>query len=244
MSKKEEVKEYTISNAKDIVESNSTFLLYGKSGVGKTYTTNFLDGKTLYISIDKSEFPLKGNKNIDIVDFDTHNAWTDWNHLMKFLQRTDLTPYKNIVFDNVSELFRAMLGHMGRVGKNNRVPTMMNYQQIDFFIIDSLRYINSLEKRIVYYAWETTDEFQTEGGQIYNRSLPDLRDKILNNFMGLCQVVGKLVTNEKTGNRGYMLAPTNALFAKNQLSSDKFALQEDIFKLGTEEIKEVEDDGV
>lgn len=235
-----------ITNAGDIEESKSTFLLYGPSGVGKTYTLNFLTGKTLYISIDKSQFPLKGNDNIDILNFDTHNAWTEWRKLMEFLGKEDLKKYDNIAFDNMSELFRAMLGHMGREGKNNRVPTMMNYQQIDFFIIDSLRFINSLGKRIIYLAWETTDEIQTEGGQIYHRSLPDLRSKIVNNFMGLCQVVGKLVTNKKTGNRGFMLTPTNSLFAKNQLSADEFCLQKDVFKLGFEELvyKADEQDGL
>src|SRR5699024_11802515 len=125
-----------------------------------------------------------------------------------------------------------MLGNMRRVGNNNRVPTMMNYQQIDFMIIDSLRFINSLNKRVIYTAWETTDEFQTEGGQIFNRKFPDIRPKILNNFMGLCQVVGKLSINHKTEKRGFILSPSNSVFSKNQLDERKGCLQEDEFKVG------------
>lgn len=223
-----------ITSAADIQDDRATYLLYAPPGTGKTYTINFLDGKTLYVAIDKTQYPLKGNKNIDIMDFDTHNAWTEWNELMKWFSANDLSKYENIVFDNVSELFRSMLGNLGREGKNNRVPEMRHYQQIDFFIIDSMRYIQSLGKRIVYLAWEMTDEFQTEGGQIFNRSFPDIRKTILNNFMGLCQVVGKLAINQKSGNRGFILAPSDSVFAKNQLDDRKFCLQEDIFKVGVE----------
>lgn len=221
-----------IINATEITDDRATYLLYAPPGTGKTHTINFLEGKTLYVAIDKTQHPLRGNQNIDIMDFNTHNAWESWNELIKWLSNNDLSKYDNLVFDNVSELFRSMLGNLGRVGKNNRVPEMRHYQQIDFFIIDSVRYINSLNKRVVYLAWESTDEFQTEEGQIYNRTYPDMRKTILNNFMGLCQVVGKLAINHRTKQRGFILRPTNAIFAKNQLDHREFCLQEDIFKVG------------
>ena len=221
-----------ITNAKDIQTDKATYLLYAPPGTGKTHTLNYLTGKTLYVAIDKTEQPLKGNENIDILEFDTHNAWNSWQDLIKWLSKEDLSKYDNLVFDNMSELFRSMLGNLGREGKNNRVPEMRHYQQIDFFIIDSLRFINSLDKRIIYTAWETTDEFQTEAGQVFNRSFPDLREKILNNFMGLCQVVGKLAVNPRTKQRGFILSPTNSVFAKNQLDTREFCLQADVFEVG------------
>lgn len=223
-----------ITSAAEITETRATYLLYAPPGTGKTHTINFLPGKTLYIAIDKTQYPLKGNKNIDIIDFNTHNAWDEWNELMKWFAANDLSKYENLVFDNVSELFRSMLGNLGREGKNNRVPEMRHYQQIDFFIIDSMRYVQSLGKRVVYLAWEMTDEFVTEAGQTYNRTFPDIRKTILNNFMGLCQVVGKLAINHRTKKRGFVLQPSNAIFAKNQLDHREFCLQEDIFKVGYE----------
>lgn len=223
-----------ITSAADITESRATYLLYAPPGTGKTHTINFLEGKTLYVAIDKTQYPLKGNENIDILDFDTHNAWEEWGEFIKWLNKTDISKYDNLVFDNVSELFRSMLGNLGRTGKNNRVPEMRHYQQIDFFIIDSLRFINSLNKKVVYLAWEMTDEFVTEAGQTYNRTFPDIRKTILNNFMGLCQVVSKLAINNRTGNRGFILKPSNSIFAKNQLDNREVCLQEDIFKVGHE----------
>lgn len=229
-----------ITNAAEISEARATYLLYAQPGTGKTHTINFLEGKTLYVAIDKTQYPLKGNKNIDIMDFDTHNAWEEWNKLMKWLASNDLSKYDNLVFDNVSELFRSMLGNLGRVGKNNRVPEMRHYQQIDFFIIDSLRFINSLNKRVVYLAWEMSDEFATEAGQVFNRSFPDIRKTILNNFMGLCQVVGKLSISSRTKKRGFTLHPNNSVFAKNQLDQREFCLQEDVFKVGHESDMDVD----
>lgn len=225
---------FKIENATALTHDDSMYLLYGPSGIGKTHTTHYLTGKTLYVSIDRSEKPLMGNENIDILRFNTHEAWSEWAELMKWFATADLTAYDNVVFDNVSELFRSMLGHMGRVGKNNRVPTMMNYQQVDFMIIDSVRYISTLGKRTVFYAWETTDQWHTPAGQIFNRAYPELREKILNNFMGLCQVVARLRYNEKTDKRFYTLQPSDDTFAKNQLDDRTYCLQEDIFEVGKE----------
>ena len=125
-----------------------------------------------------------------------------------------------------------MLGNLGREGKNNRVPSQANYQQIDFFIVDSVRFLQTLGKRLVFTAWELTDKWDLPTGQQVNRSYPDVREKIRNNLMGLCQVVGKLVVNPETEKRGFILAPNDYLFAKNQLDNRVACAQQDIFKVG------------
>lgn len=220
---------FNITSAKEITEKKATYMIYGSPGTGKTHTLNYLDGKTLYIAVDKTQYPLKGNENIDILDFNTHEAWTEWAELMKFLGTADLSKYDNIAIDNISELFRSMLGNLGRTGKNQRVPEMRHYQQVDFFIIDSFRFMQTLGKKMIFIAWETNDEYHTEGGQLFTRSMPDIRDKILNNIMGLCQVVAKLSVNEKTMTRGFFLKPTNSIYAKNQLDNRPHCKQEGIF---------------
>ncbi len=221
-----------VSNAAEITTNNSTYLIYGNPGMRKTSTANYLEGNTLYIPIDKTQAPLAGNSNIDIVQFDTYEAWTNWNQLMKDLASADLSKYDNLFFDNISELTRSMLANLGRDGNNNRVPSQANYQQIDFFIIDSVRFIQTLGKRVVFTAWETTDKWELPSGQAVNRSYPDIRSKILNNFMGLCQVVAKSVINEETKNYGFILEPSPYIFAKNQLDKRKASAHEDIFKVG------------
>lgn len=222
----------SITNAADISKDTGTYLLYAGPGIGKTSTLKYLDGNALLIDIDHTSHVLQGEKHIDVFKFDSHEAWKKWADLMKDLAKIDLSKYDTIVFDNLSELTHSMLGNMGREGNNNRVPTMMNYQQIDFMIIDSVRFLKGLGKRLVFFAWEDTTEWQTQGGQVFNRSMPMLRDKIRPNLMGLCDVVGKLVMSSKTGQRGYLLSPTDEVMVKNQLDSRDFCLQEDIFKVG------------
>ena len=220
-----------ITNAKDITLDNSTYLIYANPGMGKTSTVKYLPGKTLYVPLDNTHSVLNGCDNIDIVAFNSHDAWASWQELIKWLANADLSKYDNLVFDNISELTRSMLGNLGREGKNNRVPSMMNYQQIDFFIIDSVRFIQTLGKRVLITAWETTDKWELPSGQAVNRAYPDVRDKILNNLMGLCQVVGKLVIRQESQERGFILQPTDYIFAKNQLDDRKGCKQEDLFKI-------------
>ncbi|HDR4883953.1 TPA: AAA family ATPase [Bacillus cereus] len=221
-----------ITNGAEITTNHSTYLIYGNPGMRKTSTANYVEGNTLYIPIDKTQAPLAGNAKIDMVQFDTYEAWTNWNTLMKELATTDLSKYDTIFFDNMSELTRSMLANLGREGNNNRVPSQANYQQIDFFIIDSVRFIQTLGKRVVFTAWETTDKWELPSGQAVNRAYPDIRIKILNNFMGLCQVVAKSIINEETKNYGFILEPSPYTFAKNQLDQRKACAHEDIFKIG------------
>ncbi|HDV6075837.1 TPA: AAA family ATPase, partial [Staphylococcus pseudintermedius] len=171
---------FNISSAKDITTDKSTYLIYGKPGSGKTHTLNFLPGKTLYVNVDKSERPLKGNENVDILNFNSHEAWQEWGDLMKWFaeNKQTLNNYDTIVIDNLSELFRSMLANLGRSGKNNRVPEMAHYQRVDFFTIDSLRFLQSLGKRLVFLAWETNYDFYTPAGQQITQSVPDIRKTI------------------------------------------------------------------
>ncbi len=221
-----------IVNASEITKDNTTYLLYAAPGVGKTSALKYLTGNVLLIDIDHTSHVLRGENHVDVFKFDTHNAWAKWQELVKDLSEMDLSKYDTIAFDNLSELTHSMLGSLGRDGKNNRVPEMRHYQQIDFFIIDSVRFLKGLGKRIVFFAWESTDEWQTQDGQIFNRAYPMMRDKIRPNLMGLSDVVARLTYNPETGNRGFHLQPSNSIFSKNQLDNRKHCLQSEIFNVG------------
>ena len=101
---------------------------------------------------------------------------------------------------------------------------MADYQKIDFMLLRSLRGLNSLNKRIVFTAWETTDLWTHESGQSFNRSMPELRKTINNNFMGLCDVIAKItskVDNDDKITRGFILQPSDSVMAKNRLDDRK-----------------------
>lgn len=226
-----------ISKASDITHDSATYLIYAQPGMGKTTALKYIKGKTLVLDIDKSSTVLAGCENIDIAEIDTHDIWDDWLLAVKELLAGAAKDYDTIVVDNISELFRATLANLGRKGKNNRVPSMADYQRVDFTILDSLRALQKLNKRLIFTAWETSDLWTEPNGQQFNRAIPDIRKSILTNFLGLCDVIGRLVVTEKedgTQKRGFILTPSNNVFAKNRLDDRRGCLVEELVLEGVD----------
>ncbi|MFM0818042.1 AAA family ATPase [Streptococcus suis] len=221
-----------ITKATDIMLNDSCYLIYGNPGFGKTSALKYIPGKTLVIDIDKSSKVLNGCENISIAKVDSHKIWDEWLNVVKELLKGAAEPFDTIVVDNVSELFRACLANLGREGKNHRVPSQADYQRVDFTILDSLRALLQLKKRIVFTAWETSDQWTDENGMIYNRAMPDIRSKILNNFLGLTDVVARLVkktTEDGEEVRGFILQPSASVYAKNRLDDRKGCKVDELF---------------
>ena len=221
-----------IIKATDITLNDPCYLIYGNPGLGKTSALKYIPGKTLVIDIDKSSKVLNGCENISIAEVDTHKIWDEWLNVVKELLKGTAEPFDTIVIDNVSELFRACLANLGREGKNHRVPSQADYQRVDFTILDSLRALLQLKKRIVFIAWETSDQWTDENGMIYNRAMPDIRSKILNNFLGLTDVVARLVkktTEDGEEVRGFILQPSASVYAKNRLDDRKGCKVDELF---------------
>lgn len=226
-----------IKKAIEINQNAATYLIYAQPGMGKTTALKYLPGKTLVLDIDKSSAVLAGAENIDIAEIDTHNIWDSWLSVVKDLLAGEGAEYDTIVVDNISELFRATLANLGRKGNNNRVPSMADYQRVDFTILDSLRALKQLDKRIVFTAWETSDIWTESNGQQFNRAIPDIRKSILTNFLGLCDVIGRLVVTELedgTQKRGFILSPSNNVFAKNRLDDRRGCLVEELVLEGVD----------
>lgn len=216
-----------IKKATDIKTVHGTYLIYGAPGMGKTTSFKFLPGKTLVLDVDRTSKVLRGLENIDILEVSNINTWKDWQDVILELEKNYKGRYDNICVDNISELERCLLSDLGNQGKNMGVPSQGNYQQMQFRLVNSLRYMKNLGSNIILTAWEMSDLYTTAEGQQFNRSYPQLNRKILNNISGLCDVVGKLAIN-KDGERGFILSPTNSYFAKNQLDDRNHCLQEDL----------------
>jgi len=231
MADKKEIVFETVS-AENIQTNNRTYLIYGAPGMGKTTTIKFLPGKTLVLDVDRTSHVLKGCPNIDIMYVDNTNTWEYWEKLIIHL-KDNCEEYDNIVVDNISELERSILSDLGSKGKNKGVPCQADYQYMQFRIVNSLRYMKNLDVNLIWTAWESTDLYTESSGQQWNRSYPQVNQKILNNVLGLCDVVGKLAIN-KDGERGYILSATNSTYAKNQIDSRVGCLQSELVVKGGE----------
>ena len=223
-----------IKKATEISQDQATYLIYAQPGAGKTTAIKYLPGKTLVIDIDKSSAVLAGAKNIDVAEIDTHDIWDSWMETVKELLNGAANDYDTIVIDNISELFRSTLANLGRKGNNNRVPGLQDYQRVDFTIMDSLRALKKLNKRLIFTAWEVSDLWTEPNGQQFNRAMPDIRKSILTNFLGLCDVIGRLIVNEKedgTTRRGFILESSSSVFAKNRLDDRKGCKVEELVKI-------------
>lgn len=229
-----------IIHAKDIKKAQDfSALIYAQPGTGKTSTLKYLPGKTLVVDIDRTTNVLAQEPNIDIVKLDVRTPLESSRTLLKYIHDNLLNQYDNIAIDNLSEFEQAWFGEKANQSKTGKgedmgVPQMNNYNQYTYFLPDMVRYINSWPGvNKIYTAWEATRQIDTPSGQTYTQFIPQIREKIVTNIMGLMNLVGRMVISDKTKKRGFILAPSNAVYAKNQLDNREFALQEDLFtKIG------------
>lgn len=225
-----------IQHASDIKRAQDfSALIYAQPGTGKTSTLKYLPGRTLVIDVDRTTSVLAGEPNIDITYLDIKHPLEGARTLLADIYQNELGNYDNIAFDNLSEFEQAWLGEKAneaktKTGADMGIPQMNDYNQLGFYMPDMIRFINSWPGvNKVYTAWEANRQIDTPTGQTYNQFVPQIREKFLTNIMGLMNLVGRMVVSDKTGARGFILKPSNAAFAKNQLDSRQFALPEDLF---------------
>ena len=218
-------------------------LIYSAPGVGKTSTAKYLPGNTLVIDIDRTTNVLAGEENIDIVYLDTTQPFHSTKILLKEIHDNHLENYDNIFIDNLSEFENAWFGQKAKESKTKQgqdmgTPQMQDYNAYTYYILDMIRYINSwtgINK--VYTAWEMQVPVTSSSGQTYNKFYPDVREKVLNGLLGLMNMVGRMVVSKETGNRGFLLEPSDDTYAKNQIDNRKFALQSELFEFGDTDVQ-------
>ncbi|KAF0359473.1 AAA family ATPase [Pediococcus acidilactici] len=220
-------------------------ILYAKAGQGKTTSIKYLKGKTLVLDLDNSFKVLEGTSD-SIQQYRFDNGTSEGRgfdrtkpieDLNTFLSDPDVLKagetFDNLVIDNVSSLEKDWFVERGRNSKNGISNEIQDYSQwTNYFsrIITTIYMIPNLN--ILITAWEKKIDNETESGQTFSQYAPDIRDKSLNGFLGLADVVARLVVNPKTGGRGVILEGDNTVYAKNRLDERKMAPIEELFDFG------------
>ena len=225
-----------ILKPKDLTSDKATCLIYGIPGMGKTTLLGMLPGKTLIVDIDKGTRVLSECENVDIVRIseDLHEIPEILNEL-----RTKC-PYQNVAIDSLSELERSLLTFYGRQGSNKGVPGIQDYGRANYKIMDLCRQFISLPCNVFFTAWEEQDEIIASTGEKFSQARPLIRDKIVANICGLCDIVGQVLISQKDGKRYIRLEGSNEAFAKDRIYKRQYCGFEELIpsETDTKESKE------
>ncbi|MBR0035880.1 MAG: AAA family ATPase [Synergistaceae bacterium] len=203
-----------IINAKDIKHQHLTVLIYGTPGMGKTTLLGNLNGRTLIVDVDKGTSVLIGNKNNENVDVLRLEALREFSELVKQLRES--CPYDNVCLDSISELERSILTRLASAN-NNGIPSQQDYGKINVSIMNICRQLREIHANIFFTAWEKYTEVVAPSGEKYSRIEPLIRDKNMDNIVGLCDITGRLYLDRESEERRVWLEARPNIIAKDRV---------------------------
>ena len=207
-------------------------LIYAPSGGGKTVQATRIPapnrGKNALLCSDNSSIVLKQKQflrpNLDIV---TVEHWTSTDKEGKpqsyfhklFEDAVDSKKYDNIIVDNISDLFDLAILEMEESGRYKDMRQA--YQSVYQAIKRLARKAGQLDCNVIFTAWAEQQNIVLPTGEQAIRIAPKLPAKILDNVLGLCNIVGYIGTGiGKDGEKQwfYITEGSPTLYAKNQVT--------------------------
>lgn len=215
-------------------------LIYGPSGSGKTTNSTLVRtrtrGKNLLLCSDNSHVVLRNferpNVDIRVIEHwmdETPDGKKQSHFNAQFEKAVASKRYDTIIVDNVSDLFDMAILELEASGRyrDMRQAYLLVYQNLKRLVREAGR----VDCDVIFTAWRDVTEITLASGQKAQCISPKLPMKILDNFLGLCNIVAYINTAEKDGQKRwyYHLVGSETMYAKDQLYNRKTCLPEDIF---------------
>lgn len=219
-------------------------LIYAPSGGGKTVCSTMVAapkrGKNLLLCSDNSHIVLnnfkRDNLTVEVVEHWLNKDKTGKAQkcfIEQFEKAVDSKKYDNIIVDNISDIFDMAILEFDEVGT---VKDARQYYQIVYQALKRLaRKAAQVDCNVIFTAWTDLQPITLPTGEQVTRIQPKLPNKILDNFLGLTQIVGYVTTAEHNGEKKwyYALTGSPSLYAKDQAFNRKSCLPEDLFTVKT-----------
>jgi phage nucleotide-binding protein len=222
------------------LQSGKTLALVGPSGGGKTVNTTLVKAekrkKNILLCSDNSHIVLnnfkRDNLATEVVEhwMDKDNVGKEQNCFSKqFDKAVESKAYDNIIVDNISDIFDLAILEMDASGryKDMRQAYQIVYQELKRLA----RKAAQVDCNVIFTAWTDLQEINLPDGTKTVRTQPKLPNKILDNFLGLTQIVAYINTADKDGQKAwyYVLEGRPTMYAKDQFLSRKSCMPEDLF---------------
>lgn len=213
-------------NWNDKTKPNYRWLVYGVPGVGKTYLSTYLKGKTYLLSLDESYKRIPQLQGTDIWELDPAKPIED---LSEFVREFDPSQYDNLVIDNLSNLQKLWFIEMAKESKSGLDNKIQHFGEFTNWLIRFISKTFSWDVNILVTTWEKQSQVTDPSGQMFNQYGPDLRDSARDYLMGNCDAVARLIQKPKSGERGCILQGSIDTYAKNRLDDRKGCKVEELF---------------
>ena len=215
-------------------------LIYAPSGGGKTCNATLVKAekrkKNILLCSDNSHIVLnnfkRDNLTTEVVEhwLDKDNVGKEQNCFSKqFDKAVESKLYDNIIVDNISDIFDLAILEMDASGryKDLRQAYQLVYQELKRLA----RKAAQVDCNVIFTAWTDLQSINLPDGTNTVRTQPKLPNKILDNFLGLTQIVAYINTADKDGQKAwyYVLEGKPTMYAKDQFRARKSCMPEDLF---------------
>ena len=209
-------------------ETAVSAIVYGESGIGKTFFSGTLPGKTLIIAVEANGIKtLAGSNNaanLEVCYLPTPTESKEetiarYNRFFDSFLAKEI-PFDNIVLDSATELANALLLLKTDPYKNGGVPTVKNYGEVQFTMRRWLRILRDIaeikHKNVIVTALEAELVLSQSEESQTSKTHPALSGKKLSpEAEGLFDIVAHL-EKRSDGTRYFRLEGNEQFVAKDR----------------------------